>query len=235
MGRASRAKKERKLVVRQLPDLQRKLRDQVDLLAALGALFDTGRRVAALPLAVSIRVLVHDTAKSHSLLEQLGMQATLRFPDTAEHVDPRNLLPTSGLLMMRMTAGVGADWVPPLDDLSPPRIRPPVPFYQWWTTPVVKDRDDNQWSRRDLVLHLANKEGGAHVDPGAPDEALRALEEDNSLGWTFTDPIVGEGVPMLNGPIPPSVRQISYELHATLAPVAAKTLLSPGSEEAAGW
>lgn len=206
-------------MARQLPDLQRKLLDQMDLLAALGALFDDGRWVAALPLAVSIRVLVHQTVKSEALLQQLGMLGSLRFADTAEHVNPKNLLPTSGLTMMRMTAGVGADWVAPLDNLAPSRVHARIPFSSWWTAAVVNDRAGNEWSRRDLVLHLANKEGGAHVDPRAPDDSLRALEEDNSLGWTFTDPIVGEGVPMLNGPIPPSVRQIAHELHATLTPV----------------
>jgi hypothetical protein len=228
MGKASRAKKERKSLARQLPDLQRKLREQVDLLAALGALFDDGRWVAALPIAVSVRVLVHQTAKSGALLQQLGTLGSLRFVDTAEHINPKNLLPTTGLTMMRMTAGVGADWAAPLDNLAPSRVHPRIPFRTWWTTAVINDRAGNQWSRRDLVLHLANKEGGAHVDPLAPDEALRALEHDNSLGWTFTDPIVGEGVPMRNGPIPPSVRQIGHELHATLAPVAAATGPSPG-------
>jgi hypothetical protein len=108
-----------------------------------------------------------------------------------------------------------------LDNLAPSRVPPPVRFGSWWTTPAVKDRAGNQWSRRHLVLHLANKEGGARVDPEAPDDALRALEKDNSLGWTFSDPIVGEGVPMLNEPIPASVRQVAHELQATLAPIVA--------------
>ena len=215
---------------RELSDLQRKLRAQVDLLATLGEVFDGGRPVAALPLAVTIRVLVHDTSRSHGLLHQLGLVSGLRFSDTALHINPRNLFPTIGLTMMNMTTGPGLDWVAPLDDLSPPRIHPPVPFNHWWNTPVVKDQMGNTWSRRDLVLHLANREGGAHIDPDAPDEALRALEEDNSVGWTFIDPVVGEGVAMLNGPIPPSVRQIAHELHRTLKPIVEGTLLTTGDK-----
>jgi len=213
-------------VARQFPDLQRKLQDQVELLATLGALFDQGRRVAALPLAVSIRVLVHNTGSSFALLQQMGRLDNLRFVDSADYINPRNLLPTSGLTIMRVTAGVGANWVAPLDNLPPSQIRPPARFGSWWSTPVVKDRSGNEWSRRDLVLHLANKEGGAHVDPEAPDEALRALQDDNSLGWTFSDPLVGQGIPMLNGPIPASVRQIAHELYATLAPMTASNSLS---------
>jgi hypothetical protein len=219
VGKASREKKEKREMARQFPDLQRKLHAQLELLENLGAVFDGGRPVAALPLAVSVRVLVHNTGSSSALLQQLGKLDTLRFVDTAQRIDPKNLLPTSGLTVIRMTAGAGTDWVAPLDNRAPSRVRPRVRFGAWWTTPVVNDQSGNQWSRRDFVLHLANKEGGAHVDPFAPDETLRALEEDNALGWTFTDPIVGEGVAMLNGPIPPSVRQIAHELQLTLASI----------------
>jgi hypothetical protein len=218
-----------KPVARQLADLQRKLREQVDLLEVESATFDAGNPVMARPLAVCVRVLVHDTSASAALLQQLGMLDTILFADTALHVDPNNLLPTPGLTIVRMTGGQGADWVAPLDMLTPSRIRPPIRFEPWWTTAVINDRMGHAWSGRDLVLFLANKEGGAHVDPRAPNEAIRALEEDNSIGWMFSDPIAGEGVPMLNGPIPPSVRQIAHELHLTLAPFVTESAESTGS------
>jgi hypothetical protein len=47
-------------------DLISKVREQVELLRVLGATFDSGYRVAAYPLATTIRVLVHDTASSHA-------------------------------------------------------------------------------------------------------------------------------------------------------------------------
>ena len=53
------------------------------------------------------------------------------------------------------------------------------------------------------------------MDPVIPED-LWALEEDNSMGWQHSDPIVGEGVPMINGPILPSVRQIGHELQLSL-------------------
>jgi hypothetical protein len=78
------------------------------------------------------------------------------------------------------------------------------------------------------VLYLANKEGGAHVDPTDPEPALKTLEEDNSLGWTHSDPWIGQDVAMLNGPVLPSIRQIAYELHQALQPIANATLSPTG-------
>ena len=65
-------------------------------------------------------------------------------------------------------------------------------------------------------MALANQEGGAHVDP-MRFEHVRQLEEGNSMGWTYRDPMVApEGVAMLNGPLAPAVRQIAYEVQCTI-------------------
>lgn len=223
VGRASRRKQERRLQRRSRPRLLTHVREQHELLRAVGGGFDDGTPVLALPLAVTIRTLVHNTQRSAALLAQLNELDELRFVDTALYIDPGNLMDTWGVVLMEIEAGGGARWIAPLGGelLSPARIREPVPFRKWWTTPMMTSkRDGRAWSRRDLVLFLANKEGAAHVDPYAPDETLRALEEDNSWGWTTTDPIVGDSA-MRNGPIRPSIRQIAWELEQTIAPLAA--------------
>ena len=219
MGRASHDKQVRRERERQRPNLEKKLREQFELLTHLGAMFDGGVPLAALPLAVVVRVLVHDTKASRSLLEQLGLKDTVAFMDTAAHPDPNNLLPSPGLVLMRMVAGVGADWVAPLNDLAPPRLQSALPFVTWWTMPITKVHEPPAtWSRKSFVLHITNKEGGAHIDPAAPEETIQALEEGNLLGWTYSDPLTGDG-PMLNGPILPSIRQIGHELEVTIRPV----------------
>ena len=131
------------------------------------------------------------------------------------HINPANLLPMhNGLVVMKMAAGVGSSWAPRLEvGLSPgPANNPTLKFDRWWRRMVVvRDARRATWTRERLVLDLANKEGGAHYDPTRPED-LKALEDDNSMGWTHSDPIVGSDQPMLNGPLLPSVRQIAFEL-----------------------
>lgn len=216
MGKASQRKVRRRQLARARPDLERKLRGQHENLTRLGRSYDDGWEGAAFLLAVSLRVLLHDTPKSVSLLAQVDLKDRLRFKDTAVHIDPTNELSNPGLVMMELQAGSGARFVPPLGDrLSPPRMHPDLLFGTWWTMPVTSDAEGHTWSRKTQVLQVANEEGGAHIDP-LRDEDLRRLEEENTMGWAYTDPWVGAGQPMLNGPTLPSVRQIAYEVQATL-------------------
>jgi hypothetical protein len=216
MGTASNRKKARREATRSRPALERKLADQQELLDMCGTAYDAGRRVAAYPLAVSIRVMVHQTPASHSLLTLLGLQDTMTFADTAWHMDPRNLLPAHpGLSVIEATMGVGSSWVP-RHSADADQVNPAVKFAEWWNAVILRDTTGRTWTRRRIVLELANKEGGAHVDPSQPVD-LRALEDDNSMGWTHSDPIVGDQQSMLNGPLLPSVRQIAYELQLSVS------------------
>jgi len=185
----------------------------VAFLRASAAAFDAGFEAEAKRLAVVLRVLLHDTKTSASLLGQLGYKARLRFTDTAARLNPANLVSSSGLTYMKMEAGVGATWSAPLDDLSPAHEHPASPFGPWWTTPVLKDQFGEMWSRSDMVLALSNQDGGAHVDP-ALDERYHRLARENSMGWTNVTP-VGEQ-PMNHSPVLTSVRQIAHEVIRTL-------------------
>ncbi len=69
--------------------------------------------------------------------------------------------------------------------------------------------------QKETGSRVANREGGAHVDP-LRDEDLRQLEEENTMGFTFSDPLAGADQPYLNGPTLPSVRQVAYKLQTTL-------------------
>jgi hypothetical protein len=142
-------------------DLQAHLEEQLQFLQASADAFDRGLESEAKRLAVTIRVLVHDTANSRSLLNQLGMKEGL-FVDTAEPLDPDNYAPYSGLVA---TLGnmQGAKYVPFLEDV--PHSPRTVPFDDWWMAPVFVDGKRQRFSRKELVLTAANQDGGAHVDP----------------------------------------------------------------------
>lgn len=198
-------------------ELVRKVQEQVEVLGILAQTFDSGKRVVGYPMATTVRVLVHETASSHALLAQLGELNSITFIDTSMPFNPRNLLVShEGLVMMKMTVGVDADWVP-LNEIPvpPPGAEPrDVPFNTWWNTDVMRDSQGTTWNRRRMVLTVANKEGGAHIDPHQPVD-VRAIEEENSMGWSYQDPINGSQ-PFSHGPLMPSIRQIAYELEQSI-------------------
>jgi hypothetical protein len=141
-------------------ELRAHLEQQLGFLELSAASFDEGYESEAKRLAVTLRVLLHDTPKSHSLLGQLG-KADQAFADTALDFDPTNPVPYSGLVF---------------EALGPPKTRhvallddAPVcgstPFHAWWTAPLFVDNERKILTRKDLILFAVNQDGGAHVDP----------------------------------------------------------------------
>lgn len=217
MGKASRRKQER-------------LRDREDLLEALGEsmsflrrsadAYDAGHLGEAKRLAVTMRVLLHDTQVSHSILEQLGIKGRIPFLDTAGPINPDNLLHEHNLVAMRVTStetGPKGEYFPLLDG-GPAEMVRMVPFGVWWDEPVM--RIDRTWSRKQLTLQLSNKEGGAHIDPRL-DEDYERLARRNQLGWVVEthDEMdnTGRSEQAFQGdPVAVAVRQISHELLSSL-------------------
>jgi hypothetical protein len=219
MGRASRSKAQARTAPtgptgRDKSNLLRQLREHADFLEASAAAFDRGFEAEAKRLAVSLRVLLHDTTNSHALLDQLGIKDKLRFIETSLPINPYSLGPTTGLVLMRMSldAPSGA-YVAPLGALPPPRIKLPVKFEPWWAD-VIYDDEKAKWSRKKFVLTLANVEGGAHVDPKL-NAAYERLVTENGLGWTAQTAVGPQ--PFTGSPVAASVRQITYELLETFA------------------
>lgn len=192
-------------VPRPRAELEAELGAQLGFLETSSRLFDEGAVHEAKRLATTIRVLAHDAKHSKSLLGQLGLK-TMAFCDTANPVNPRNLLTHFGLVSMHVGAK-GDDYVAMLDG-SPRGEGMSVPFDAWWTSPVVVDTQRRHLSRRDIVLAVANQDGGSHVD-SALDPAYHGLSRDNSLGWQLTGP---DGSRPMGDPTPATIRQIAHEL-----------------------
>jgi hypothetical protein len=108
-----------------------------------------------------------------------------------------------------------AEYVAPLDNLSSARDKNKKrSFDNWWERLIIyKDNKNNEFTRRDLVLAVANKEGGAHVNPKL-DQAYADLSRFNSLGWKLF--VHGEEKDFNNTPVLPSIRQIAHEVLKTL-------------------
>jgi len=132
--------------------------------------------------------------------------------NTAEPINPRNLLPTFGLVMMRMDIE-GGRYIPTLGEGPTFETTPLLPLNRWLSCPVGK-RGTKQWSRQDLITWVANRDGGAHLDPQLDLEHYR-LSRENGIGWFFSvndsEPEALEGDFVLA-----SIRQIAYEVDKTV-------------------
>ena len=190
------------------------LKSQIEFMKLSASAFDNGFEDEAKRLAVVIRVLVHDTSNSISLLTLLNKK-NVEFYDSAVPYEPRNLLPYNGLTMMRLSTDAGASYVAPLDGGAPTRSRTrKLAFSIWWDGVfVIRDRDGHTFTRRDLILDTVNKDGGAHVDPSL-DAAYANLSRFNSLGWkVFRNDVEDD---FSNSPVLASIRQIAHEVLKTL-------------------
>lgn len=189
-------------------DLDLLFREQLDFLKLSCASFDNGFEGEIKRLAIAVRVLVHDTTASTSLLT-LTNKKNAKFLDTAEPYDDRNELSHSSLVEICMTT-IGVKPRAFLDDINHPNW---IDFDAWWNGIVFVDSQKNEFSRKDIVLHLANKDGGAHVDQEI-DERYHNLRNKNSLGWITT---YGDGRQIAGEDhVPPTMRQIAHELIKSL-------------------
>lgn len=197
-------------------ELREHLREQVSFILDSVEAFHRGRPGEAKRMATAIRILVHDTNHSHSLLSQLAIKHRILYYDTGTTVTDPGIASAFGLAGMTVTVtknGPKTFWSPnldPDDDLKRCTVRP---FHSWWTRPVIKDNRGEFFSRSRLVLGLANKDGGAHVDP-VLDEPYGQLTRHSSIGWQ-TD---GEDGPTeIPGLELACVRQVAHELLVSLA------------------
>lgn len=197
-------------LVRSAEELSELLDEQISFLKASCAAFDSGFEGEVKRLAVSARVIVHDTKNSTSLLT-LTNRKGIQFFDSADPYDDANLVGHSSLVQIQLGA-TGAKPRPHLDDVLQPRE---TNFETWWHGVVLVDAHRNEFSRRDIVLSLANKDGGAHVDHKI-DEAYNNLRKNNAQGWIIVDE-TGRQAPAQDN-VPATMRQIAHELLRTLNP-----------------
>lgn len=192
------------------------LKDQIAFMKQSADSYDNGFEGDAKRLAVVIRVLVHDTQKSISLLSSLNKK-NINFYDSASDYDPNRVVVShSGLVLKKFTFPQGGgEYEAPLDDLPPSMNKDrKANFDQWWDKKIViRDNQKNTFTRKDLVTDVANTEGGAHVDPNL-DQAYANLSRFHSLGWKFFRSDVAED--FKNNPVLPSIRQIAHEVLKTL-------------------
>lgn len=205
-------------------ELRAHLDRQVAFLKRSAAAFDEGLRDEAIRMAVSIRVIVHDTNNSKSVLRQLNLKQG-KFLSTSITTEPTNMMQSLGFVNMAMNRH-GSFYVAPLDSAPYESF---MSFDDWWSEPVFVDVKARQISRKKLILSVSNQDGGAHVDEYL-DEVYADLSRANSLGHTeHTFYGVGRKAKVLSigGAELAGVRQITHELLRSLDPTYTQGLVTP--------
>jgi hypothetical protein len=155
-----------------------KLKEQMDFLLASVRAFYAGQFAESVRIATAIRVLVHETKSSKPLLSQArsnGLELQI-----SEHVvePPAGEEVFSFVVGARM--GPGPEIAPAVDLTSSHRTMSTVGA--WWNRTVFAFPFDGSrvvCSRKKIILTLANKEGGAHVDPEEDADYLRLLTNES--------------------------------------------------------
>jgi hypothetical protein len=151
--------------------LQEKLAEQLGFLKSSLRRFTEGHPEEALRVATAIRVLVHETNLSNPLLGQID--ANYLNLSIRDRPAPRPSRP-GGIILFYIGVGVQLS----ADKGAQPIIESAGPMPQamslreWWNKCLlIFPGDKNRrvvFTRKDLLLILSNKEGGAHVDADVP-------------------------------------------------------------------
>lgn len=192
-------------------DLEKHLQEQISFLKVSCDSFDEGFDSEAKRLATTIRVLVHDSRTSQSLLGLLGKRE-INFLDSTFDLNPLGGKALHGGLVCIEMGPSESSYKAMLDDL-PAEAFKWVDFNSWWNMPVL-DGQKLELTREKMILTAANQDGGAHVDSKL-DKQYYELARKNSLGWFYG---TEDGKRQIEGADRVAIRQIAHEVIKTLVP-----------------
>ena len=199
-----------------VPGSSQHLARQLRFLASSANELDRGDADEAIRIATAIRVIVHHTSNSSSLLAQLGvpevslLSTTRGFFEDGPGEKPwvgASSFHYDGAGFLRQTAE-GLLYRPKLGDGS---YRGYLSAQDWWRQVIFGLDPTTIYSRRAIVLGAANQDGGAHVDPN-PDERYLRLAYKQEFGVLVGQSPEGEVRIPLYGYHVVALRQMAYEL-----------------------
>jgi hypothetical protein len=187
-------------------DFRAQLRRQLGLLEDSCRLYDEGRQDEAIRIATAIRVLLHQTNNSTSLLTHLN-STTINLLSTTNDLS-KDSTATVGLGKIHIENVGDARFLPMLGGGT---VRNFVPISEWWNQVVYVLNPQTKLSRRKIVLSAANQDGGAHVDTALGAD-YEALARDGALAHIeFTFRTKSWRIDLSNAHLV-SLRQMAYEL-----------------------
>jgi hypothetical protein len=161
--------------VRTKEEVQARLREQMGFLNTSLRLFYAGEFAESVRIAVALRVLIHESGMSKPLLKQSkpnGIELPI-LENVAERSDQDQLATFTLGIRMGTT-------ITPAVDLSSSHYTLSS-IGAWWNRPVFKfpSRLGTQvvYKRKQVILILANREGGAHLDENEDPNYSRLLAD----------------------------------------------------------
>lgn len=151
------------------------LRDQYARLKDALNGFYAGNEVQALNIAITLRVLVHETSKSESLLSRLCQH----YWDLTIRHKPLNPRAAFVVPIRFQLVGGGTGRVIRSGFDSPSYQL--VPLRRWWNDDY-QPLGNIKLSKKTIVLNVADKDGGAHVDDKVPDSHATLSEPPVRIG-----------------------------------------------------
>lgn len=214
-------------VQRTTTELEDALKDQIELLLIDCKTFDEGKVVVGKSIALRLRVLFHDKGKnSRSLLGQLGLKFQPYFDTGRQRRKRRDIKPTGSYLVVvraQNTDGtVHVKFQPKLSDGPSEEPLKLSAFETWWNDPVIIAGPGVRFHRRDVILHVADTDGGAHVDDALDPQYLGVKQGSLVSVWSRGDTFYFGPLPVDNFTLVPGlelavIRQIAHEVLLTLA------------------
>lgn len=168
--------------------LREKLEEQRHLLRKSVDELTSGDLAEGVRVAAAIRVLVHETASSKPLLKQLTANYLqlniLDSPEARPQSAPRGAVGAvvmSVPINIRIISNEGVFLNRKLEEQN----RVPTILGKWWQRPSLILPGIGGLSRKEVVLGLANKEGGAHVDADMSTRYQQLLNcKSFQIGWS---------------------------------------------------
>jgi hypothetical protein len=167
--------------------------------------YDQGHIDEAVRIATVIRVLMHDTSASVSLLKRLNALDILLASTVVTDPQIKPVFMTS-MGRLRITATETTRTA----NTDPAALQIQIPVAEWWKQ-VVYVYGSVHATRKRLVLAAANKDGGAHVDSTLTEE-YEALMMTGQRGWFYYSPTSDDRFEPVKNEHLLYIRQMGFEL-----------------------
>jgi hypothetical protein len=191
-------------------DFSEQLAKQLGFLRTSCREYDDGNVDEAIRIATGLRVIFHHTAASTSLL--MHLRATIvRVLSTAgkrQATHPDGFWPA----LIQMEFDVAANTLRCLPAFNARAAAHRfLPATAWWDSEMVFYGGHKKFKRKQLVLHAANKDGGAHVDSALPAD-YEWLIEGADVAFGFSTPDGQQFMNKLPNPHLAHLRQMGFEV-----------------------
>ena len=151
-------------------DFNKQLKRHVSFISSSCERYDLGFVEEALRIAVSLRVIFHDTFQSKSILTHLNIKNNLSILSSIKNKEENTVDGHSPALMVPFF--LTPDGITPQLNVS--RKKESISAEEWWNEIIFLQ--NGEFSRKNVVLSASNQDGGAHVDAN-PNRKTKILKE----------------------------------------------------------